>query len=142
MRKTAFSLLVVATLAGCSTAPGEKAEKAEPDFPEFVTSASPAAQKAYRLAYEHSDVLEKMPCFCGCGDTHGHRSNLNCFIKEKQANGKVVWDQMGISCGICIEIAENAVKMKKEGKSMKEIRQIIDEEYGGSGTSTPTPKPQ
>jgi hypothetical protein len=39
-----------------------------------------------------------------------------------------------------VDIALDVLQMKNEGKDIKEIRQTIDDQYGGLGyTPTPTP---
>jgi hypothetical protein len=44
----------------------------------------------YRYAVEHSDELQYMPCFCGCGRL-GHRSNRDCYIKTFHADGSLTF---------------------------------------------------
>ncbi|MBI2873926.1 MAG: hypothetical protein HYY09_02465 [Firmicutes bacterium] len=61
-------------------------------LPTYVTSQKAAV--AYRFAVEKPDVLKYMPCYCGC-EKDGHKSNLDCFVKEVKANGAVVYDPMG-----------------------------------------------
>ena len=39
-------------------------------------------QGAYELAINYPDVLESMPCYCGCYESNGHESNKHCFIDE------------------------------------------------------------
>lgn len=49
---------------------------------------------------------------------------------------------MRTRCGVCLEIAVTASKMKSEGKSDKEIRHFIDETYKeGYADATDTPMP-
>ncbi len=35
--------------------------------------------EAYRIAQETPELLERMPCYCGCYVTAGHRNNLDCY---------------------------------------------------------------
>lgn len=37
------------------------------------------AGKAYRIAQEVPELLERMPCYCGCYVNPGHRNNLDCY---------------------------------------------------------------
>jgi len=37
------------------------------------------AREAYQAAIDVPQVLNKVPCFCGCMDSPGHASNLFCF---------------------------------------------------------------
>ena len=34
---------------------------------------------AYQAAADVPEVLEKLPCFCGCMENNGHDNNLFCF---------------------------------------------------------------
>ncbi|GGB36299.1 hypothetical protein GCM10011409_12160 [Lentibacillus populi] len=101
----------------------------------------PRVKGAYELAINHSDVLDYMPCYCGCYDSNGHESNTDCFVDK--FNGKIAeLDSMGFSCGICIDIAKTAVAKYKDGESLKDIRKLIDDTFGGNGIGpTPTPMP-
>lgn len=36
-------------------------------------------REAYRIAQEAPELLERMPCYCGCYVTAGHRNNLDCY---------------------------------------------------------------
>ena len=79
-----------------------------------------------------------MPCYCGCGDAAGHESNLNCFIAEVREDGSILWDDHGTRCQVCVDIAVESVKLYQDGKTIKEIRHIIDEKYK-EGYAKPTP---
>ncbi|KAB7708993.1 hypothetical protein F9802_02315 [Bacillus aerolatus] len=110
-------------------------------MPGFLKDKDDQMKAIYLAAAKNPDVLSSMPCYCGCGDSAGHKSNLNCFVAE-MTEEKVVWDDHGTRCGVCLEIAAESVLMKKEGKSLKEIRQYIDEKYNeGYAKPTPTPMP-
>lgn len=61
--------------------------------PNYVSSASLQVQEAYAYAVEHPEVLQYMPCYCGCGAVHAN--NEECFVKERQPDGRVVYDPMG-----------------------------------------------
>lgn len=41
--------------------------------------ADPSIRKAYEVAYNNPELLERMPCYCGCYGTSGHTNNLDCF---------------------------------------------------------------
>jgi hypothetical protein len=36
-------------------------------------------REAYQAALDVPEVLEKLPCFCGCMQNNGHENNLFCF---------------------------------------------------------------
>jgi hypothetical protein len=87
-------------LVGCSasdTSPGNGNEllawPAKDRWPAQFKSATSQVQEAYRFAVANQDVLQYFPCFCGCG-ANGHRSNLDCYVRETRADGSVVLDPM------------------------------------------------
>lgn len=43
------------------------------------------AAKAYRIAQEVPELLEQMPCYCGCYVNPGHRNNLDCYTDRHGA---------------------------------------------------------
>jgi hypothetical protein len=109
--------------------------------PEFLKGKSEQMQTIYAAAAQNKELLENVPCYCGCGESAGHKNNYDCFIHENKKDGKVVWDDHGTKCGVCLEIAAQSVSDLKSGKSIKQIRQSIDEKYK-SGYAKPTPTPE
>ena len=97
---------------------------------------------AYQFAAEHPEVLSYVPCFCGC-DRAGHTGNSDCFVKSRAANGDVIdWDEHGVECTVCIDVANRSRQMHSSGASVRDIRAAIDKEFGAmSQTRTPTPHP-
>ena len=57
--------------------------------------AAHAVRAAYEFAARQPDVLEQLPCFCGCRKL-GHRSNRDCFVAARDAAGRVTWDAHGM----------------------------------------------
>ncbi|MCF2942403.1 PCYCGC domain-containing protein [Paenibacillus tarimensis] len=110
------------------------------ELPSFLNAKPEELVNVYRLAAEHSDLLDWIPCYCGCGSIAGHISSRNCFIYEASEDGAIVWDDHGTRCGTCLDIAFTAVMKQKEGLSIPEIRQYIDARYAESGEPTPTPE--
>lgn len=110
-------------------------------LPSFLDDKPEDMRLIYQVAGKATDILEYMPCYCGCGESAGHGSNMNCFLDEVREDGSVVWDDHGTRCEVCLEIAVKSVQMKQEGKSMKEIRDAIDTEYGKGGYAKPTDTP-
>ncbi|MFT9818040.1 PCYCGC motif-containing (lipo)protein [Lysinibacillus sp. NPDC056185] len=107
-------------------------------LPSFLDNKSEDIRLVYQIAGQSTEILEWMPCYCGCGESAGHKSNLNCFIEEKRKDGTIVWDDHGTRCLVCLEIAVQSAKMHKDGMSLKEIRQTIDNTYK-EGYAKPTP---
>lgn len=106
-------------------------------LPQFLADKSEEMRLVYQAAGIAADVLQWMPCYCGCGESVGHKSNKNCFIYEIKEDGSVVWDDHGTRCGVCLQIAAVTVQMKQEGKTNLEIRKFIDETYK-EGYAKPT----
>lgn len=143
-------LIFILFLAGCNPEHDHETEyistetTSGPDvLPTFLKQVDPDIGKIYQIAADNREILKYIPCYCGCGDSEGHKSNLNCFIKEEKADGSIVWDVHAVTCNNCLEIAmESAVMKNQFGKSLKEIRQAIDNKYKeGYAKPTPTPLP-
>ena len=73
---------------------------------------------AYQVAKDIPEVLEQLPCFCGCMTSFGHKNNLFCFK-----------DQHGSGCNICQDIALDARKMHDQGVSIAQIQDNIKAKY-------------
>jgi len=50
--------------------------------PELFTGQ---VARAYRIAQEVPELLERMPCYCGCYVNPGHRNNLDCYTDRHGA---------------------------------------------------------
>jgi hypothetical protein len=142
-------------LAGCSSNQEEEAhhdhtaangdlreETASVDtLPSFLDDKDDNMKLIYSSAAKNPELLQYIPCYCGCGDSAGHESNLNCFVYEIKGD-KVVWDDHGTRCQVCLEIAAESIVKYKNGESIKQIRNFIDEQYNeGYANPTPTPMP-
>lgn len=107
--------------------------------PDFVRALPDDWQAAYRFALERPDVIQWMPCNCGCGGS-GHRSNLDCFFDQRET-GQIQFQEHGSYCDICVNTANLAAKLLQEGRSITEVRNAVDQTFGGGGRSTDTPMP-
>ena len=67
-----------------------------PPLPQSGEPARPieVVRAMYAYAARRPDVLQYMPCYCGC-EKQGHRSNHDCFVKGKTKAGLPKWDAMG-----------------------------------------------
>jgi hypothetical protein len=99
-------------------------------------------QAAYQFAAEHPEILSYVPCFCGC-EQAGHEGNTDCFVKSRAPNGDVVeWDEHGLDCAVCIDVANRSRQMFSAGASVRDIRAAIDKEFGAVYPGKmPTPHP-
>ena len=46
------------------------------------TFTEPVTRKSYEVAKANPELLEKMPCYCGCYSNPGHTNNLDCFVDK------------------------------------------------------------
>lgn len=127
-------------LAGCAQ-PAPVTFGDARQLPDYVQSAAPRVQAAYQFAMTHHQELASVPCYCGCGKM-GHTSNLSCFIKQDGQNGSApVFEQHAAGCGICVDIAQDVMRMSADHKSLPAIRSYIDATYSSYGPATDTPLP-
>lgn len=135
--------IIAATAASAALGPHKQAT-----FPPVPYAAHPpprptdVVDAAYRFAGEHPEILSYIPCFCGCQHS-GHKGNTDCFVRSRAANGDVIeWDEHGIECAVCIDVATRSRQMHASGASVRDIRAAIEKEFGPRfPTMTPTPKP-
>jgi TPR repeat protein len=109
----------------------------EPPRPPAVVMA------AYQFAAEHPEILSYIPCFCGC-ERAGHQGNTDCFVRSRAINGDVLeWDEHGVDCAVCLDVATRSRQMYSSGASVRDIRAAIDKEFGQLNPSAkmPTPHP-
>ena len=107
--------------------------------PAYVR-ANARTEEAYAYAFEHPEIVEWMPCYCGC-EAMGHGSNLDCYFRHGQV-GKPVFEEHASFCDICVDITLTAKALHAQGQSLAQIRQAIDDAYAGSGApGTDTAQP-
>lgn len=71
-------------------APGDHYETmAAGQLPSFAKGSSKVEQ-AYQYAAAHPEVLQYMPCTCGCRNA-GHRHNGDCYVQERHADGRITF---------------------------------------------------
>jgi hypothetical protein len=73
---------------------------------------------AYQVAKDIPEVLEQLPCFCGCMTSFGHKNNLFCFK-----------DQHGEGCTMCQDIALEARRLHDQGMSIAQIQDNIKAKF-------------
>ncbi|MEZ5316693.1 MAG: PCYCGC motif-containing (lipo)protein [Vicinamibacterales bacterium] len=111
--------------------------------PGIVNAVRPVAitKAAYEFAARHPEVMNYIPCFCGC-ERGGHKGNHDCFVAGRNASGAVTsWEGHGIGCEVCIDVATQTRQMYNTGVSLPEIRARIEQMYAGAPGHTPTPDP-
>lgn len=127
-----------ATMAATDQPPAD-ASAAWAARPGFV-HADAATEEAYAYALYHPQIVRWMPCYCGCGGM-GHRSNLDCYLKPGTPGDRTVFEEHASYCDICVKTTLLVKKMYSEGKSLREIRQAVDQTFGGAAPGTPTELP-
>lgn len=136
-----FSLVLVVLLFGtvvlsaCGAPSSEHAKMAmapASSLPQEMQKAPATVRESYQFAVANPDALKNVPCYCGCGSI-GHTSNLSCYVKEFGADGKPVFDTHALGCSLCVDIAQDVMKMTGEGKSPSAIHQAILDTYSKYG---------
>lgn len=135
-----FALLAgVFLLSACGSSDAHPSNYAM--LPDWVSNSSPRVREAYDYAISHGDELKNYPCYCGCG-AMGHDSNLSCYIRDVAEDGTITFDNHATGCGICVDITQDVMRMKADGRSSTDVRAYIDAQYSpfGPGTDTPLPR--
>lgn len=133
----AAAVIVLAAIAYLAFNGGHATDK--PDdaikFPDYVYTDAPSL-KAYTYATKNPEILEQIPCYCGCGGHSGHRFLRDCYIHDDWT-----YDEHARYCDVCIGEAMKVQSYLASGKTLKEARALIDKEYGAKyaegRTSTP-----
>lgn len=109
-------------------------------MPDVVMMQSVHVQEAYRFAAAHPDLLETVPCYCGCVGL-GHRNNLECYLKPESTPDALVFDNHALGCEICADITHLSMDMVEAGASPTAIRTAVDARFAARGPGTDTPFP-
>jgi hypothetical protein len=140
------SILVIGAVeiavAGCSNVAGqamttsahEMAMAALSEMPAEVQAAPVVVQQAYQFAAANPDIVQQLPCYCGCG-AMGHTSNYACYVARVDVDGKREYDSHALGCSICVDITQDAIRLTRKGKSPAEIRAYVDQTYSKYGPS-------
>jgi len=136
-----ISLLIIlalgsAALSACSTNSNESHLAMAPmdQMPMDVQSAPAAVREAYQFNTATPDVMQDIPCYCGCGDI-GHTSNYDCYVSDVDASGKITFDNHALGCSICVDITQDVMRMLQDGKTPQDARAYVDAAYSKYGPS-------
>jgi hypothetical protein len=131
-----FALALTIVLAACAgpkqPARDSSAMASASMLPQEVQAAPERVRSAYQFALTNPDALKNVPCYCGCG-AMGHTSNLSCYIKERKADGQIVFDDHALGCSLCVDISQDVMRLTGEGKSPQAIRTDIVAAYSKFG---------
>lgn len=135
-----LSLIVVllsTVISACSTSkPGDAHLSMMPldQMPVDVQNAPVAVQEAYQFASINLNLMQDIPCYCGCGSV-GHTSNYDCYVSGVDANGGITFDNHALGCSICVDITQDVMRMLRDGKSIQDARTYVDATYSKFGPS-------
>ena len=110
-----------------------KKRRAGEKLPSYAYNSAQTLE-GYRLATQIPDVLEVIPCYCGCGTQSNHRHLKDCFIKPDGS-----FDEHGSGCNLCDREAIDVKNWLDQKLPIREIRARIDEKYRRYGVATQTP---
>lgn len=87
----ATSVMVGWLAASCGGSSGAVELEMAPasQLPEQLREAPANVQEAYRFAIANKELLEQIPCFCGCV-AEEHQSNYNCYVAEDGGPGTIL----------------------------------------------------
>jgi hypothetical protein len=100
--------------------------------PAYVDGNGAATSEAYAFALTRPDSLQYLPCYCGCV-AMDHRSNLDCFLRPRQAGMAISFEEHASYCVVCVDTALMAKRMLADGASFAAIRVAVDAEFGDTG---------
>lgn len=123
-----------------SAVPPLGAHPARGIWPAPYHAAPQQVRDAYTWAATHENILRYVPCYCGCV-ADGHKNNYDCFVRDTAANGWILMDLHGLSCGTCVAITLESAAMIEKGLTVRQIRSAIDARWAGTGPATRTPLP-
>ena len=121
--------------------PGDAALPPLPLVQNLVPRSPQVIRDAYIFAAQNPQILDYVPCFCGC-ETRGHKRNADCFVQSRNPDGSVrEWDTHGMACIVCIDVARDAMQMRASGARVDDIRAAVESKYAAYERQTPTPLP-
>jgi uncharacterized protein with PCYCGC motif len=130
-----LAVLVLAALPACSTGSQTSGLHMLPidQMPQQVQAAPSVVSASYQFAAANPDVLQGIPCYCGCGNA-GHTSNYSCYIQGSE-QGKLKFDDHALGCSLCVSITQDAMRLLQQGKTVPEIKAYVDATYSKYGPS-------
>ena len=103
-------------------------------MPADIQQAPVSVQAAYQFAVANPKVLAELPCYCGCGAV-GHKSNYDCFVAGVDEDGTVTYDPHALGCSLCVDIAQDTMRLLRDGQGVPEARAYVDQTYARYGPS-------
>ncbi len=144
LRRVMLSIFILSIAGGLLSGCGATSNTSSPEhdlkmapmsmMPDQVKSAPVVTQQAYQFAVANPNIMQHIPCYCGCGNM-GHTSNYSCYVESVDAAGKPTFDDHALGCSICVDITQDAMRLTKEGKSPQNIKAYVDKTYSQYGPS-------
>lgn len=92
------ALILGLLLSGCGSKEEITLDSKHKELPEYVVNAKEEVKEAYIMAAQNPVPLASVPCYCGCYESDGHISNLDCFVDGMDKDNAVTgWDPMGVA---------------------------------------------
>lgn len=133
-------MVALFVLAGCASPSAHDRLADASALPETIANQEARIRDAYRFALANPQVLESIPCYCGCVNL-GHRNNLECYLKPESTPEQPVFDDHAVPCGVCVDITHDVMEMLDVTDSRTTIRAYIDSNYSQLAPGTDTPYP-
>lgn len=130
----ALSAILVGCSGSSSTTNRAPAMASMAMMPDAVRSAATVTQEAYQFAVANPEILKGIPCYCGCGSMR-HTSNYSCYVQSVSSTGAIQFDTHALGCSICVDIAQDAMRLSKQGNSLPEIKAYVHSTYARFGPS-------
>ena len=103
-------------------------------MPMDVQQAPVSVREAYQYAVANPEVLEAIPCYCGCG-AMGHKSNYACYVATVDGAGTITYDPHALGCSICVDITQDTMRLLGDGQNLAQAREYVDQTYARYGPS-------
>ncbi len=130
-------ILVLLIAVGCTRDQTQEIElkmASLAEMPKEVRQSPVSVQQAYQFNIANPDIMQEIPCYCGCGAV-GHHSNFNCYAKI-DANEKLTFDGHALGCSICVDITLDTMRLLKQGQDIPAIQAYVDQKYSRYGPPT------
>jgi hypothetical protein len=115
-------------------------------LPTFLANVLPALRDkvtaGYQGAVDHYTEYSHMPCYCGCAIyEHAHMSLAQCYIKQKNDDGSIVFTDHSTTCDICQGVASMTLDGLTQNKALTDVRSDVFKKFGYTQIWTDTPAP-
>jgi hypothetical protein len=120
--------------AGRSAATNEIRLAPSSALTDEIRAAPTAVVEAYRFAIANRELLDRIPCHCGCG-AMGHRSNAACYLAPDRGDGTIAFDTHALGCTICVDITQDVMRLQREGRTLAEMQAYVAQTYARYGPS-------